>query len=72
MWDLSIFASVTIDDKWSRYQISRQFLDLGAKPIEKGNRLEISFTGNRETVLQLADICNTIQIHSVQVFKAGC
>lgn len=69
MWNLSIYASVTEHDKWRKYDLIRQFRDLGVDPkvSEDGDRLEIRFTGNREAVLRLAAVCESCLIHSIHV-----
>lgn len=69
MWNLSIYASVTEHDKWRKYDLIRQFRDLGADPkeLDGADKIEIRFTGNREAVLRLAEVCESCLIHSIHV-----
>lgn len=69
MWDLSIYASITEHDKWRRYEFLRQLRDLGVDPEESGDRLEIRFTGNRETVLRLSAVCESCRIHDIRISR---
>lgn len=71
MWDLSIYASITEHDRWRRYELIRQFrsLEVDPKISEDGERLEIRYTGNRENVFRLADICESCIAHSVHISR---
>lgn len=70
MWDLELFASVTEHDKWLRWQLIRQFRDLGLDPKEQGDKLEIRFIGNREIVLRAVEVCEAQIIHDIHVWTA--
>lgn len=72
MWDLEIYASVTIHDREMRWNFERQVLDMGAKAERKGETdiLEIRFKGNRETVMRLSELCETCLFHDIRVYRA--
>lgn len=69
MWDLCIYASITEHDAWIRRDYIDSFKKLGVEPIEKGDKLEIKYEGNRATVLQIAAICEECRIHHVHVSR---
>lgn len=65
---LNLYVSVGEHDREVREGLLRELHDLDIQPVFHGDKIEIRYYGERETILELAAIVEGIQAHSVNVW----